>query len=353
MFWATVLLLAAGGLVMAVSPLARAAVINGWDASTRPLIQLFEAHCPVSLKPLVSKGASVILTPWLYLLMMVVFIAEKYVPADRRQRVWSVGMVQDFIGWFIFGGVFRVVLIGVLVSGLYFFCQRYLAGARLSAVDRWPMAVRVVLAVLAGDLTNWLHHFIRHKVQMLWLFHTVHHSQRQMNMFTDLRVHLVEYVVAKPLTLFPLFVLGLDVELAFWLTLVLESYTRVYHGNLRTNYGLLRYVLVTPQSHRIHHSIEPRHQDKNFAVLFSFWDRLFGTQWTGYDEYPPTGVVDECFPHERSLKGMSIFTTYLHQLAYPFVGLWLMTRGRGRRRDPAPIEDSFFGESLDVEDRGS
>lgn len=185
-----------------------------------------------------------------------------------------------------------------------------------------------LLAVLAGDLLNWFHHYIRHKIGVLWLFHTIHHSQQQMNMFTDLRVHIIEYAIAKPVTILPLFVLGLDIQLAFWLTLVMESYTRIYHGNLRTNYGPLRYLLVTPQSHRIHHSALPRHLDKNFGVIFSFWDRMFGTQWPGYDEYPPTGISDAGFPHERSVAGLRVVTNYIRQMLYPFRVIGSRVRGK-------------------------
>ena len=305
-------------------PATRSMIASGW-ASFAALVEDLIALFPTSLQPILRKGAMIYLTPWLYLLMAAVFIAENILPADRRQRVLSVGMVHDFIAWFVLGGVVRVALVGVLVKGLYWFCGTFMSGLRIEAAEFLPVIWVTILAVMAGDFLNWLHHYIRHKVALFWLFHTIHHSQQEMNMFTDLRVHLVEYVIAKPITILPLYLLGLDIQLAFWLTLILESYTRIYHANLRTNYGPLRYLLVTPQSHRIHHSILPEHFDKNFAVIFSFWDRLFGTQWTNYDEYPPTGVDDDRFPHEHSVGGLRIIKNYLKQLAYPF---WMILSGR-------------------------
>ncbi len=307
----------------------------GWGLIS-PFSSLIEAYVPEGLRSLADKAARVYLSPWLYLLMAGIFLAEKVIPADRDQPIFSVGMVQDFLGWFVLGGVLRVALLGVFVSALYWVSERYLAGLRIEAVAAWHAGVAAALAILVGDLLNWFHHFIRHKIGVFWLFHTIHHSQKQMNMFTDLRVHLVEYVIAKPITIFPLFVLGLDFEIAFWLTLILESYARVYHANLRTNYGPLRYVLVTPQSHRIHHSDRPEHMDKNFAVLFSFWDRLFGTQWTNYEEYPTTGIDDAVFPHEKSVGGLRIITNYLWQLAYPFQKIWA---GEHRARDTESVAD--------------
>jgi hypothetical protein len=68
--------------------------------------------------------------------------------------------------------------------------------------------------------------------------------------------------------------------------------------------------------------------DKNFGVIFSFWDRLFGTQWTGYDEYPPTGIGDAGFPHERSVAGLRIVTNYIWQMIYPFKVIGSRVRGK-------------------------
>lgn len=335
--WLWALLLLVVGVTLAwVMPGPRAWCVEVWGQAETvggSLLSLL----PGKLQPVVAKGASVFLSPWLYLLMVLVFLAEKVIPADSRQRFFSVGMIQDFVGWFVIGGVVRVVLVGAMVAGLYWFCERFLSGLRIDAVSAWPIVIVSLLAVLAGDLLNWFHHYIRHKIEVFWLFHTIHHSQEQMNMFTDLRVHLVEYVIAKPITILPLFVLGLDIQLAFWLTLILESYTRIYHGNLRTNYGPLRYLLVTPQSHRIHHSALPQHMDKNFAVIFSFWDRLFGTQWTGYDEYPPTGIGDAGFPHERSVAGLRIVTNYIWQTLYPFQVIYSRVLGK---REPSVPHDA-------------
>ena len=135
-------------------------------------------------------------------------------------------------------------------------------------------------------------------------------------MFTDLRIHPVEHLVALTIRFVPVMVLGLSKPEIFNLALITLWYTRFIHANVRTNLGPLRHVLVTPQFHRIHHSIEPRHRDQNFGVIFSFWDRLFGTVYPGCDEYPATGIADEDFPHETSYR--EILTAPFKQLAYPF-----------------------------------
>lgn len=100
--------------------------------------------------------------------------------------------------------------------------------------------------------------------------------------------------------------------------LVMQWHRNIYHANLRTNYGWLRYVLVTPQSHRIHHSMLPEHLDSNFGVNLSIWDHLFGTQYRNYDEYPVTGIEDEAFPHEQSRRPGALAATLVDQFLYPF-----------------------------------
>ncbi len=76
--------------------------------------------------------------------------------------------------------------------------------------------------------------------------------------------------------------------------------------------------MVTPQSHRVHHSLEPQHGDRNFGVIFTIWDRMFGTLYANYDEYPDTGVLDDRFPLEQGLKGLAPVGAFAAQLWFPF-----------------------------------
>ena len=106
----------------------------------------------------------------------------------------------------------------------------------------------------------------------------------------------------------------------------------IYHSNLRTNYGWLRYVLVTPQSHRIHHSTLPEHHNMNYGVNLSIWDHLFGTQYRNYDDYPVTGLGDELFPHETSMHPLALAESFTAQLLYPFQHLLRPEEAGGETR---------------------
>lgn len=134
----------------------------------------------------------------------------------------------------------------------------------------------------------------------------------------NVRYHILEYIVRHTWLVIPFLMLQVDPPQIVWFSIIAKWYTRFYHGNIRTNLGPLRYVLVTPQFHRIHHSVERRHRDTNFGALFSIWDRLFGTQYRGYDEYPETGIEDEAFPHEKVAGVTSLLLRPLVRMVYPF-----------------------------------
>ncbi len=142
-----------------------------------------------------------------------------------------------------------------------------------------------------------------------------------MNFFTDFRVHGLERALNLMLLVVPLSMFQVGAPTDFYIAIALNWYRAVYHANIRTNFGLLKYVLVTPQFHRVHHSGEPQHADMNFGLMFTFWDRLFGTHWDDYEEYPRTGIADGRFPFEQSSKS-TVIGNWVSQTAYPLLALF-------------------------------
>ena len=203
----------------------------------------------------------------------------------------------------------------ICVGWLY---ERFLSGFSFSFTENWSNTSRVIAGLFLSDFLSWFHHYVRHKIPVLWKFHAVHHSQTQMNPFTDYRAHFIEYLVAKPVVLIPLLMLHLPVEYAIGIVIFQRCYTLAYHANLKTNYGVLRYILVTPQSHRIHHSILERHSDKNFGVILCIWDRIFGTHCSDAGAYPAVGVRDPDFPMENDPRLLGAFKCFVRQNVYPF-----------------------------------
>lgn len=250
--------------------------------------------------------------------VVIILLLERVFPVTPKQKTFTANLFQDAFYFLLF------IFLNATFLNFYirFLKKGYAAHYNFLTIDfiqKLPVLVRFIIGVLFADFVGWFHHLIRHRIPFLWEFHKIHHSQKEMNLFTDLRYHFIEYVFTTTITvpLILIFVgtgwegtIGIYSVAAVW-------FTQMYHARIRSNLGILRYIFVTPQSHRIHHSRESRHHDSNYGVVFSLWDRLFGTQYNGYDEYPETGIEDESFPHVSSMKFSNLLWTFLQQHFYP------------------------------------
>lgn len=264
---------------------------------------------------LIQPFGRVFTSLWFYLFVIAAFVLERFIPADKEQQMFSVGMIQDFV-WFLSALTLTSVCIAGYTALLTFVYQEYFAFLTIAAVGGWPVFLRWGVSLLAIDFLLWLSHYFRHRIKVFWYFHLVHHSQSHLNFFTEDRSHPGEKLISLSVRFLPMAMFSLSFPQSVYLGMFLTWYTRFYHANLRTNYGIFKYVLVTPQSHRIHHSIEEKHWGKNLGTYFTIWDRMFGTLCSNYDEYPATGIGDQTFPLEQNVRG--IFSNYWHQLLYPF-----------------------------------
>ena len=285
-----------------------------------PLAAIFDhlrQITPVEIKRYYWAAQAVYTDPLFYILVGAILFVEYIRPAVRDQRVFSWALLEDFC-WFNLDSVFKVAALPAFIGLLQMAYDRLTGEATIGMLGSWSVPARIMLSLAAFDLLQWFHHWARHKVALFWHFHVIHHSQREMNLFTDVRVHAAEYLIAQTLTFVPLFLLDLTPFAIMGVAVFTLWYTRFIHANIRTNLGPLKHVLVTPQFHRIHHSIEARHRDKNFGVLFTVWDRLFGTLYPSYDEYPPTGVEGVRFEPPRTFSPRGWFGDLATQFLYPF-----------------------------------
>jgi sterol desaturase/sphingolipid hydroxylase (fatty acid hydroxylase superfamily) len=314
------------GTVAAASLLVLVCLLHGTLGGS--LHDAYRAAMPAALREgvfrWIHRTADLLFDPVVYVLVAVVCVLERRFPARPQQPLLSRGLMQDY-AWFVAEKLVFVHVIALYASVLESAYDAYLGFLTLP-VATWPLWARGASTIVVGDFLSWAHHFLRHKVGAFWAFHVIHHSQRQMNFFADYRVHVVELAVAQTILFIPIHMFALKFPENAYLLFAFTWYTRVYHANLRTNYGWLRHVLVTPQSHRVHHSIERRHWDRNFGVIFTVWDRMFGTLYPHYDEYPATGVADATFPWEDGRGG--VLRTLWAQTCHPFA---LLGRFRGRR----------------------
>jgi sterol desaturase/sphingolipid hydroxylase (fatty acid hydroxylase superfamily) len=273
--------------------------------------------------PLAEWTRHVLLAPHLFLPFALILLLERTAPADPAQRLVSPALVNDFF-WYLatIGVVFAVnARYTAALQGLYDAHLGFLTIGALASLPEW---CRIVVGAVVSDFLDWVHHFVRHKVPACWWFHSVHHAQRTTNAWTAERIHMVEYFVKTGIRFVPVAALGVTTPGIAAYALAVAWYTRLYHANIRSNFGVLRFVLVTPQSHRIHHSERPEHRDTNFGVVLCVWDRLFGTQSPDDQSYPETGIADATFPQERRWADALSLRAFLAQQLYPFrlAGRW-------------------------------
>ena len=221
-------------------------------------------------------------------------LLERLLPAEKNRKIFSASFGQDLV-WFFYEPFLNAFVVGTYVAMLVKLHTLYFPHWTFYGLTQTPAWLRIVLGILVVDLGFWLQHRINHRVPFLWRLHALHHSQTQLNFFTDFRYHPLEYIVRHTFVTVPFIFLQIDPPVIVAVAIFKDWYSRFYHGNIRTNLGPLRFVLVTPQSHRVHHSLEQSHHDKNFGAIFSIWDHLFGTQWKDYNIYPATGLADDKF----------------------------------------------------------
>jgi sterol desaturase/sphingolipid hydroxylase (fatty acid hydroxylase superfamily) len=138
----------------------------------------------------------------------------------------------------------------------------------------------VILSVVALDLVIYFQHVLFHAVPLLWRLHMVHHADLDTDATTGVRFHPLEILLSLGIKIGAVALLGAP-ALAVLLFEVLLNATSVFnHGNVRLPAWLdqlLRLVLVTPEMHRVHHSIDPRETNSNFGFNLPWWDFVFGT----------------------------------------------------------------------------
>jgi sterol desaturase/sphingolipid hydroxylase (fatty acid hydroxylase superfamily) len=153
-----------------------------------------------------------------------------------------------------------------------------------------PFWLAVPLAVMAMDFVIWLQHVMVHAVPALWRLHRVHHADLDYDLTTGSRFHPVEIVLSMLIKFATITVLGPPVVAVVIFEVLLNAAAMFNHGNIRLPAGLdrvLRWVIVTPDMHRVHHSVEDDETNSNFGFNLPWWDRLFGT----YREQPRAGQV--------------------------------------------------------------
>jgi sterol desaturase/sphingolipid hydroxylase (fatty acid hydroxylase superfamily) len=166
----------------------------------------------------------------------------------------------------------------------------------LSFSTEGSIARSCAAVLISAAITDFFQYWV-HRLQhgrLLWPQHTVHHSDPSLDVTTTQRAHFLDHLFLPIATTLPMALLfDLPANQIIVLSLLPYLWPYFIHANLRIGFGPAWWLLTSPQYHRIHHSIESKHSDRNFALWFPLWDVLFGTAYAPLpDEYPATGVPD-------------------------------------------------------------
>jgi sterol desaturase/sphingolipid hydroxylase (fatty acid hydroxylase superfamily) len=239
------------------------------------------------------------------LVMVTVFRAlERWRPVEpvTDRAAVRVDMVYTFVHRL---GLFRVALFFTL-EPLWndLFGQLRVAGMPGFQLDQaWPGVtdiawVSFLLYLLVFDAVDYALHRAQHRFRWWWQLHALHHSQRQMTLWSDNRNHLLDDVLRDSLLVFVALFIGVAPAQFVAVVAVTQLLESLAHANVRLHFGpVLGRLLVSPRFHRAHHAMGAEHEltaagGHNFAVLFPVWDLLFGTaRFDGGTA--PTGLQDQ------------------------------------------------------------
>lgn len=179
----------------------------------------------------------------------------------------------------------------------------------------WPEWLKVTLALLVLDLAIWAQHLVSHKVPLFWRLHQVHHADRDIDVTTAVRFHPVEIALSMLWKIVVVVPLGASSLAVFLFEVILNACAMFNHANIALPAWLdriLRSVIVTPDMHRVHHSVLWREHDSNYGFNLSLWDRLFRT-YVAQPEAGHAGMTIGLDPYQSAAP-----TRFGWSLALPF-----------------------------------
>jgi len=234
---------------------------------------------------------------------------------------WVSNICITLIGTAVVRGLFPVLAVTFAASG---------STMGLLHQVSLPFFVRVVIGILALDLIIYGQHVMFHSIPLLWRLHMMHHADLDMDVTTGLRFHPVEIILSMGIKLVAIVLVGPPVLAVILFEILLNATSMFNHGNIRISAGmdrLLRFFVVTPDMHRVHHSVVILETNSNFGFNLPWWDRLFAT----YRAQPAAGHIEMVLglsqfrdPKRLSLPWMLALPFFGKTGSYPMV----LRRGR-------------------------
>lgn len=227
--------------------------------------------------------------------------------AERRQGYGlAVYRSRNALNDLAYAVFYKCSIYNVLVFPLFALVAPRLQFLRKAPFGGLPKSVAVIVSWILFDFLIYWMHRLQHSVRPLWAFHSVHHTQTKLTFLSGNRIHFAEQLYTGLLLMVPAFLLGVPQPLWFPLLAAQTFSEAIQHARLDWTFGRAGGVLVSPVFHAVHHSTDEREYNGNYGLLFSIWDRAFGT------------FVSAPKPLRYGVDGMDVPESLPAQFLHPF-----------------------------------
>ena len=220
---------------------------------------------------------------WLVLLVAI-FVPLERLFALHPAKIWRKQIGVD-LAWYFLNSLFPAALIATPLALLVHTLHRMDPGGYYTAMAAWPLWLKMILMLIVNDFGAYWGHRALHAHPRLWRFHSIHHSAEHLDWLVNTRAHPFDIVFMRLAGLAPIYLLGLantagttaDPAVAI-VTIFATIWNFFIHANIKVRLGPFEWLISSPIFHHWHHSND-EHRDQNFAFVFPFIDRVFGTAW--------------------------------------------------------------------------
>ncbi|TAL40213.1 MAG: sterol desaturase family protein [Alphaproteobacteria bacterium] len=248
------------------------------------------------------------------ILSFIFAVLESLFAANKTQKVFRSGYKTDLVYWFFTPIVFKTITLVamVIVFSILFHTPPKMLKSVIEHRETWITAhlapgTQLLLMAVVGDFIGyWTHRWFHSR--RLWKFHAVHHCSEELDWLSSVRLHPVNELLSKLIQAAVLLGLGFNPKGVAVYVPFLAFYALLLHANVTWGFGWLGYIIASPRFHRWHHTSQEEGLDKNFAGLFPWIDRIFGTYYMPKDR----------LPEKFGLYGEKIPDSFWGQMMYPF-----------------------------------
>ncbi len=232
------------------------------------------------------------LSVWLGLLLIIFVPLERLSP-QNKQQIFRKEFSID-IAYFFLNSLLPQMLLVLPLSMVAWIVHRLEPIGLYGGMASLSVEVRLLLAIIVGEFGSYWGHRWMHEFPLLWRFHAIHHSPQEMDWLVNTRAHPLDIFFLRLCGLIPIYLFGLAQPTGETVDIVPLVYTIVgtiwsffIHANLSWRFGWLERIVATPAFHHWHHTNDsPDYYDKNYAAIFPWVDKLFGTLYLPKRRWP-------------------------------------------------------------------